>query len=183
MSALGLAERFVAGTDVGLNALPLAAGAHPLVHLNAGLNLLATVLLAIGLVRVRRGDESAHGKTMLAAFAASTAFLVSYLTYHAIAGSVPFTHPGAVRYVYLGILASHILLAVSVPFLAIAAMYFGSRALGWGAAAALSVDERARFRSKHVRLVRWAFPIWMYVSVTGVVVYAMLYHLWPSGEL
>jgi uncharacterized membrane protein YozB (DUF420 family) len=164
-------------------ALLLAAGAHPLVHLNAALNLAATILLAIGLVRVRRGDEPAHGKTMLAAFAVSAVFLVSYLTYHAMAGSVPFTHAGPIRFLYFGVLISHIALAATVPFLALAAMLFGSKALGWGAAAALSIDERARYRARHLRLVRWAFPIWMYVSITGVVVYLMLYHLWPSSAL
>jgi putative membrane protein len=167
--------------------LPLAdgagRGAHPLVHLNAALNTLATVLLLVGLARVKRGDESAHGKTMLAAFAASTAFLVSYLTYHAIAGSVPFTHPGPIRYVYLVILISHVGLALTVPFLAIAAMLYGSKALGWGRAAALDAAARAQFREKHRRLVRWAFPIWLYVSITGVVVYAMLYHIWPSDRM
>jgi uncharacterized membrane protein YozB (DUF420 family) len=163
--------------------LLLAAGAHPLVHLNAALNLTATVLLAIGLMRVRRGAETAHGKTMLAAFAVSAVFLVSYLAYHYLAGSVKFTHEGPVRYAYYGILASHILLATTVPFLAIAAMLFGSKALGWGSAAALPIDERARYRARHLRLVRWAYPIWMYVSITGVVVYLMLYHLWPSSAL
>lgn len=171
------------GAGQGAVGLLLAAHAHPLVHLNAALNALATILLAIGLVRVKRGDETAHGKTMLAAFAVSAVFLVSYLTYHSIAGSVPFTHQGPVRYVYDVILISHIVLAVAVPFLAITAMFFGSRALGWGSAAALDPAQRARFRQKHVRLVRWAYPIWMYVSVTGVVVYAMLYHLWPSSAL
>jgi uncharacterized membrane protein YozB (DUF420 family) len=120
---------------------------------------------------------------MLAAFAVSTAFLASYLTYHALAGSVPFTQAGAVRYVYFGVLISHIALAATVPFLAIAAMLFGSKALGWGSAAALSIDDRARYRARHLRLVRWAYPIWMYVSITGVVVYLMLYHLWPSSAL
>lgn len=158
-------------------------GAHPLVHVNAALNMLATVLLLIGLVRVKRGRESAHGKTMLAAFAASAAFLVSYLTYHAIAGSVPFTYPGAIRYVYFAVLISHIALAVAVPFLAITAIWYGSKALGWGQAAALEPASRAYYRGKHLRLVRWAFPIWLYVSVTGVVVYAMLYHIWPSDKM
>ncbi len=153
--------------------------AHPLVHLNAVLNATATVLLIVALVRIKQGNETAHGKTMIAAFVTSAVFLVSYLTYHAIAGSVKFTHPGAVRYVYYSILASHIILAVTVPFLAIAAMLFGARALGWGAAAALPIDDRERFRAKHLRLVRWAYPIWIYVSITGVIVYLMLYHLWP----
>ncbi len=167
--------------------MPLAdvagRGAHPLVHLNAALNALATVLLVVGLVRVKRGQENAHGKTMVAAFAVSTAFLVSYVTYHSIAGSVPFTHPGPIRYVYFAVLISHVGLALTVPFLAVTAMWYGSRALGWGRAAALDPASRARFRGKHLRLVRWAFPIWLYVSVTGVVVYAMLYHIWPSDAL
>ncbi|MCA9234612.1 MAG: DUF420 domain-containing protein [Planctomycetales bacterium] len=160
----------------------ILAAAHPLVHLNAALNTLATVLLVVGLVRIRRHNESAHGRTMIAAFAVSSVFLVSYLTYHAIAGSVKFTHPGTIRYVYLAILASHVLLAVSVPVLAIAAILFGSKALGWGRYAGLPADEKSRFRQKHLKLVRWAFPIWLYVSVTGVVVYLMLYHLWPPIE-
>jgi putative membrane protein len=167
----------------GLLALPLAAGAHPLVHVNAALNVAATVLLVLGLARIRRGAETAHGKTMLAAFAVSAVFLASYLTYHALAGSVPFTHAGPVRYIYFGVLISHIALAATVPFLAIAAMLFGSKALGWGSAAALSIDDRSRYRARHLRLVRWAYPVWLYVSITGVVVYLMLYHLWPSSAL
>ena len=162
----------------------LAASAHPLVHLNAALNLLATILLVVGLVRVKRGAESAHGKTMLAALAVSAVFLASYLTYHfGVNMTVRFTHPGPIKAVYYAILASHVLLAMTVPFLAIAAAIFGSKALGWGGAAALAPGDRALYRAKHLRLVRWGFPIWLYVSVTGVVVYAMLYHLWPSAEL
>jgi putative membrane protein len=161
----------------------LAAGAHPLVHLNAALNLLATLLLALGLWQIKRRREAAHGRIMIAALATSAAFLTSYLTYHFMVGRVEFTHQGAVRYAYYAILLSHVLLAFSVPFLAIAAALFGSRAVGWGRAAALSPPERALSRAKHIRVVRWAYPIWMYVSVTGVVVYAMLYHLWPSAEL
>ena len=183
MTLFDPATASVIAAGPGAAGLLLAAAAHPLVHLNAGLNALATLLLAIGLARVKRGAETAHGKTMLAAFAVSTAFLVSYLTYHAIAGSVPFTHPGPVRTIYFAVLISHIALAATVPFLAIAAMLFGSRALGWGAAASLTQSERARFRTKHLRLVRWAYPIWMYVSVTGVLVYVMLYHVWPSAAL
>lgn len=158
-------------------------GAHPLVHLNAALNTLATALLLIGLVRVKRGQETAHGKTMLAALLVSAAFLVSYVAYHLIAGSVPFTHAGAVRYVYFAVLISHVLLAVTVPFLAVTAIIYGSKAVGWGAASGLDPAARAQYRAKHRRIVRWAFPIWLYVSVTGVVVYAMLYHLWPSDRL
>jgi uncharacterized membrane protein YozB (DUF420 family) len=162
----------------------LAAGAHPLVHLNAALNLLATLLLALGLWQIKRRREAAHGQIMIAALATSAAFLTSYLTYHfAVHLTVRFTHPGLVKWVYYAILLSHVLLAITVPFLAITAALFGLRAVGWGRAAALSPPERALSRAKHIRVVRWAYPIWMYVSVTGVVVYAMLYHLWPSAEL
>lgn len=162
----------------------LAAGAHPLVHLNAALNLLATLLLALGLWQIKRRREAAHGRIMLAAVATSALFLTSYLTYHfAVHLTVKFTHPGPVKWVYYSILLTHVLLAITVPFLAIAAGIFGARAVGWGRGATLPPEERAKFRGKHIRLVRWAYPIWMYVSVTGVIVYAMLYHVWPSAEL
>ncbi len=158
-------------------------GAHPLVHLNAALNTLATLLLLVGLWRIRHRQEEAHGRTMLAALFVSAAFLASYLVYHSIAGSVRFTHPGPVRYVYYVILLTHVLLAFAVPFLAIFAAIFGMRALGWGWAAGLPADKRLQARRTHIRIVRWAYPIWLYVSITGVLVYLMLYHLWPSAEL
>lgn len=158
-------------------------GAHPLVHVNAALNALAAVLLIIGLARVKQGRETAHGKTMMLAFAVSSAFLASYITYHAIAGSVPFTHSGPARYAYFTILASHVLLAVAVPPLALGAMYYGQKSLGWGRASRLDPALRAAYRERHRRLVRWAFPVWLYVSATGVAVYAMLYHVWPSAAL
>lgn len=152
--------------------------AHPLVHLNAILNLLATILLVFGGWQIRRGRERSHGRTMAAALVVSAAFLVSYVTYHLIAGQVNFTHPGAVRYVYLTILATHVILAATVPFLAVAAAWLGARALGW-IGDGNDVDAQMLSRARHRRLVRWAYPIWLYVSVTGVVVYLMLYHLWP----
>lgn len=161
----------------------LADGAHPLVHLNAALNTMATVLLVVALLQVRRRHEAAHGRTMVAALIVSAAFLVSYLTYHAIAGSVRFTHLGAVRYLYYAVLISHVLLAFAVPVLALAALWFGVRALGWGGAAQLPAEIRTAARARHLRVVRWAYPIWLYVSISGVVVYAMLYHLWPSADI
>jgi uncharacterized membrane protein YozB (DUF420 family) len=163
--------------------LMLAAGAHPLVHLNAALNSIATILLLVGLWRIKQGREPAHGRTMLAALAVSAVFLISYVTKRALVGDVPFTATGPIRYVYLTILASHVLLAFAVPFLAIAAAILGARALGWGRAAKLPEQARLRSRQAHLRIVRWAFPVWLYVSVTGVVVYAMLYHLWPSADI
>lgn len=158
----------------------ILAATHPLAHLNAALNTLALVLLVIAVIRVRRGDETAHGKTMIAALVASVAFLTSYVARMVIVGPVEFAHEGLIRTVYLAILGSHMALAVTVPFLATIAAIFGLKALGWGRYAGLPADQRTAYRRKHRRLVKWAFPIWLYVSVTGVVVYLMLYQLWPS---
>ena len=157
---------------------------HPIVHLNAALNALATVLLAAGLVMIKRSRVTAHKWTMLSAFAVSTVFLCCYLWYHYQVGSVKFTHPGPIRFVYLAILASHVLLAITVPVLAIWTIYLGLRATGCcqktaETATAESVQQMAGYRLRHMRLARWTYPIWLYVSVTGVVVYVMLYHLWP----
>jgi uncharacterized membrane protein YozB (DUF420 family) len=149
----------------------LLAAAHPIVHLNAALNATATVLLVIGWLLIKRGRVTAHMQMMFSAFAVSTIFLACYLWYHYQVGSVRFTHPGAVRYVYLAILVSHVLLAFSVPVMAIWTIYLGLRA---------SVPE---YRVRHRRLARWTLPIWLYVSVTGVIVYVMLYHLWPPEGL
>lgn len=133
--------------------------ARDLPALNALLNATAAGLLVWGYVLIRRGRKPAHRKVMLAAFAVSCLFLVSYLVYHYQAGSVRFQKTGAIRTVYLSILASHTVLAAAVPPLAILTL---SRAL------------RGRF-DRHRRIARWTLPIWLYVSVTGVVVYAMLY--------
>jgi putative membrane protein len=162
--------------------LTLLLAAHPIVHLNAALNSLATILLLLGLFFIKRGRVEAHKRTMLAAFVVSIAFLACYLWYHFNVGHVEFTHPGVVRFVYYVILISHIFLAMTVPFLAIRQLYLGFRAVG-------CCDERlpepervalaALYREKHIRLAKWVFPIWLYVSVTGVIVYVMLYHLWP----
>ncbi|HVS62762.1 MAG TPA: DUF420 domain-containing protein [Thermoanaerobaculia bacterium] len=128
---------------------------------NASLNGLAAVLLVCGWILIRRRRWRAHRNCMLAAFACSVLFLVSYLTYHAKVGSVRFEGQGAVRTVYLGILLTHTVLAAAVPFLAVVTL---SRGL------------RRRF-DRHVRIARYTLPIWLYVSVTGVIVYVMLYRL------
>jgi uncharacterized membrane protein YozB (DUF420 family) len=164
--------------------LTLLIAAHPIVHVNASLNALATVLLVVGLVLIKSGRVDAHKNTMIAAFGVSAVFLVCYLWYHFQVGSVRFTHPGIVRYVYLAILASHVLLAVTVPFLAIRQMYLGFRAIGCCNGKMPQAEKMAAmdlYRQKHVRLAKWVFPIWLYVSITGVVVYVMLYHLWPPA--
>jgi uncharacterized membrane protein YozB (DUF420 family) len=126
---------------------------------NAALNATSAILLSTGYVLVRRGRYDAHRNVMLAAFATSTLFLISYLVYHAYAGSRPFPGHGAIRPVYFTILITHIVLAAAVVPMALLTL---SRGL------------RRRF-DLHVPLARWTLPIWLYVSVTGVIVYVMLY--------
>ncbi len=133
---------------------------------NATLNATATVLLVWGYVLIKRRRELAHKRVMLTAFAVSIAFLTCYLIYHAQVGSVRFEAPGAVRTVYLAILVTHVVLAAIVPVLAGVTIYLGFR------------DRRAR----HRRWAKWTFPIWLYVSITGVVIYLMLYHLYPASD-
>ena len=133
-------------------------------HLNASLNGLATVLLLVGLWLIKAKLERAHKWVMIACFGVSTAFLASYLTYHFTVISQKFPHdqyPWA-AVVYYVVLLTHILLAMAVPFLAIGSIWLG-------------LKDR---RKAHVRLSKWTFPIWLYVSVTGIVIYAMLYHLY-----
>jgi uncharacterized membrane protein YozB (DUF420 family) len=148
---------------------------------NASLNAMVTVLLLAGLYLIKKGRVEAHKQVMLAAFVVSIAFLACYVWYHAHVGSVRFTYPGPVRYVYYTILASHVLLAITVPFLATRQIYLGFRALGCCSPQdqAKQIAATAKYREKHIRLARIVFPIWLYVSVTGVIVYVMLYHLWP----
>ena len=134
--------------------------------INATLNGLAGVLLVLGYVLIRRRREQAHTAVMLAAFFVSIAFLACYLVYHAQVGSVRFEGPPTVRRIYLVILLTHVVLAAIVPFLAGLTIYWGL------------VDRRTR----HRRLAKWTLPIWLYVSVTGVVIYVMLYHLYPHHE-
>lgn len=155
-----------------------AFSAHPLVHVNAALNTLATVLLIAGLVLIKRGRSDAHARVMLSAFLVSCVFLACYLVYHYQVGSVKFTHPGIVKIVYLTILLTHVVLAAAVPFLAILTIYFGLVGHGWFQAQKPE-EVRTRMLQRHRKLAKWTFPIWLYVSITGVVVYVMLYHLWP----
>lgn len=128
---------------------------------NAVLNAAAAALLVAGFFLVRSGRREAHRRVMTSAFACSILFLVSYLVYHAEVGSVRFQGTGTVRTVYLSILLTHTVLAAAVPFLALAS---------------LVLARRERFES-HRRLARITLPIWLYVSVTGVVIYFMLYRL------
>ena len=127
----------------------------------AALNGIAGVLLVWGFTLIRRKRIQTHRKVMTTAFATSCLFLVCYIAYHAQAGIVRFQRTGAIRTLYLSILGTHTALAVTVPVLAIITLRRGLA---------------ARY-DKHRRIARWTFPIWLYVSVTGVVVYVMLYHM------
>jgi uncharacterized membrane protein YozB (DUF420 family) len=131
--------------------------------LNAILNSTATVLLLVGRSKIRQRKIQEHKNWMIAAFAVSVIFLISYLTYHFSAGVVRFNKPGAVRTIYLIILFTHTVLAAIVPVLAIITLIRGLK----------------RQDAKHRRIARWTYPIWLYVSVTGVVVYLLLYQVEP----
>ena len=128
---------------------------------NAALNALTALLLVAGYVQIRRRRIAAHRACMLAAFTTSVLFLVSYLTYHAQVGSQPFTGQGPIRSVYFVVLISHIVLAALILPLALVTLRRGLR----------------RDDVRHAAIARWTLPIWLYVSVTGIVVYWMLYRL------
>lgn len=139
--------------------------ASQLPDLNAALNSLSAVFLFAGYRFIRLKNRKAHRRCMLAAFGCSILFLISYLIYHYQVGSVSFKGQGWIRPVYFTILITHTVLATVVVPLALVTL---SRAL------------REKFDA-HRRIARWTFPIWAYVSVTGVIVYGMLYWLVPSG--
>jgi uncharacterized membrane protein YozB (DUF420 family) len=136
---------------------------HDLPSINAALNALAAVLLIWGYILIRRKRIQMHHNVMLAAFITSSVFLVCYIVYHVQVGakSMHFAHTGSIRTIYFTLLTSHTILAATVPVLAIITL---RRAL------------TGRY-DKHRQIARWTLPIWLYVSVTGVVVYLMLYHM------
>jgi protein SCO1/2/putative membrane protein len=123
------------------------------------LNGTAAVLLVAAFVLIKRGRIQAHKRVMLTAFTVSSLFLISYLVYHAQVGSVHYPHTGLIRTVYLTILTTHTILAATVPVLAIITLRRGLKGMF----------------VRHKAIARWTLPIWLYVSVTGVVVYLMLY--------
>lgn len=133
--------------------------------LNAALNAISAVLLVAGYMQIRALRVRRHRALMLSAFGVSILFLVSYLIYHYHAGSVRFTGQGWIRPVYFAILISHTVLAAAVPVLAILTLRLALR------------GELLR----HRRLARWTFPIWLYVSVTGVAIYLLLYQIYPAS--
>ncbi|OLC46200.1 MAG: hypothetical protein AUH43_14560 [Acidobacteria bacterium 13_1_40CM_65_14] len=132
---------------------------HDLPAVNASLNALSGILLLVGYVLIRRRRIETHRKVMIAAFVTSSIFLVCYVVYHAQVGSVRFTRQGFVRPLYFTILVTHVTLAAAVVPLALITL---SRGL------------KARYE-RHRTIARWTFPIWLYVSVTGVLVYVLLY--------
>ena len=133
-------------------------------HVNAFLNSTSTVFLVIGFIMIRQRRIRAHLKCQLAAVITSTLFLISYLTYHYYHGDTRFLGQGIVRPFYFAILISHVILAMVIVPLVLVTLY-----RSW----------QSDF-TRHKRIARWTLPIWLYVSVTGVIVYVMLYHLYPS---
>lgn len=138
-------------SDATLNLLPT---------LNATLNGAAALLLLSGYLCIRQGWIRAHATLMISAFVLSLLFLASYLTYHSVHGITRFTETGWIRPLYFSVLGSHTVLAAVVPFLAVITLW---RAL------------HRRF-VRHRKIARWTLPIWLYVSLTGVLVYGLLYH-------
>ena len=132
---------------------------HDLTAVNASLNALSGVLLLCGYTLMRQRKIALHRRFMIAAFASSVVFLICYVVYHAQVGSVPFPRHGFVRPLYFTILLTHVVLAASVPPLAIITLTRGLQ---------------GRY-PQHRRIARWTFPIWLYVSITGVLVYVLLY--------
>ena len=129
--------------------------------LNAMLNATSAVLLTIGWALIRRKRVELHRKVMIAAFCTSVVFLVSYLIYHAQVGSVRFTKQGPIRIVYFTILLTHTILAAAIVPMVLMSLSRGLK----------------RQVARHRAIARWTMPLWLYVSITGVIVYLMLYRL------
>ena len=130
---------------------------------NAVLNATSALLLSVGHRFIKRGNRNAHKRIMISAFGVSCLFLVSYLTYHSYHGGTPFKGEGVIRPIYFSILISHTILALAVIPLAVVTLTRGLK---------------EKF-DKHVKVARWTYPVWLYVSVTGVIIYLMLYHFYP----
>lgn len=134
-------------------------------HLNAFLNTTSAILLTIGYRFIRKGNVSAHRKCQVSALVTSSLFLISYVVYHAYHGDTKFPGQGIVRPFYFAILISHVCLAIVILPLVIITFLRAAR------------GDFLR----HRKIARWTLPLWLYVSVTGVIVYLMLYHLYPSS--
>jgi len=139
--------------------------ANELPHLNAVLNSLSAVFLITGYLYIKNNRRDAHKNAMLTAFTISALFLISYIIYHYTAGATTFSAEGWIRPVYFTILITHTILATLILPPILLLLY-----RAW----------KKQF-AKHARLARWTFPVWLYVSVTGVIIYLMLYHWYPGG--
>lgn len=140
---------------------------HDIPALNAALNGIATVLITAGFIFIKRGNRGAHQKCMLTAAAVSALFLVGYITHKVLMQGMhtPFGGEGLIRRVYYAMLVSHIILAMAIAYLVPRTFLL-----------AIKGDF-----ARHKAWAKWTFPIWYYVSVTGVLVYFSLYHWWPAG--
>lgn len=160
--AADLSSTYAATLDLFATPATLLASQTPwLPPTNAALNATSALLVTLGFFAIKRGQIETHARLMCGAILASSLFLIGYLVNLGINGTTKFPHEGGVRTLYFAILLSHTLLAMSVPPLVGATVYFA-----W----------KGRL-AKHKRLAKWTLPIWAYVSVTGVVIYAMLHHL------
>jgi len=138
---------------------------HDLPAVNATLNGLSAIFLTLGFIFIKRGNKIAHRNCMISAFCTSTVFLACYLTYHAMVKTVThFVEPAWFRPIYLTILATHTILAVIIVPLILMTLY----------------RARKQDFEAHKRIARWTWPLWMYVSVTGVVIYLLLYRIFPQ---
>lgn len=137
---------------------------YDLPMVNAALNATATVLLLVARNKIKNREIESHKKIMIAAFIVSILFLICYVTYHANVLSVPFVKPEWFKPIYLTLLLTHVILAVTVPVFAVMSLRFGLK----------------REDAKHRKIVKYAYPIWLYVSITGVIIYALLYQIFPQ---
>ena len=134
-------------------------------HILAILNTLSAVLVSMGYIQIRNKNKSTHKKLMISALFVSTLFMIFYLYYHAKVGYIPFAGQGDIRYLYFTLLASHVILAaMAFPMVLITA----------------GLAMRAKF-NLHKRIARWTLPIWLYVSVSGVTIYVMSFHIYTTN--
>lgn len=134
-------------------------------HILATLNTLSAVLVGAGYINIKKQNKAAHKTCMISALAVSTVFMIFYLYYHAKVGYIPFAGQGDIRYLYFSLLASHVILAAIVfPMVLITA----------------TLAFRSKFNT-HKRIARWTLPIWLYVSVSGVAVYIMSFHIYTNN--
>lgn len=133
-------------------------------HLQAGLNLITLCLVSMAYYQIRHQNRSIHRKLMISAILVSVLFMISYLTYHGAVGNVKFAGEGLVRPIYFSILISHVLLAAAIVPLVLTTLALGLK---------------GNF-NRHRKVAHWAFPLWVYVSISGIVVYIFAFHLYPS---